>query len=303
MLSSSPTLSRDEGGQKLSVSSGPARGGHGEPDSSFAPRSTKKHHGMCPLEGGPPSTWASSPWGATGESLLALVWPMGLLVTGPQREVYGSAESEGQQENDCSPVPRPSWPHSALAQASVPPVRPAGHDSDSDSELSLDEQSSSYASSHSSDSEDDGVEAEDKWDSARGPVHSTPKGEPVLGCGVSEGLSPGMESGGSMEGPRVGGAAGTRAPGGRCWLGGRPVHSICRAEAGRPWRVSLGTLTSRTPRSWSRLLLGAPVLRLQDVEGERGIVAWAPLSGASASPAGGWHPVRPPALGVWARAR
>uniref|UniRef100_A0A8C0QJE0 Cadherin EGF LAG seven-pass G-type receptor 1 n=1 Tax=Canis lupus familiaris TaxID=9615 RepID=A0A8C0QJE0_CANLF len=85
---------RDEGAQKLSVSSGPARGGHGEPDSSFVPRTTKRHH---------------------------------------------------------------------------------GHDSDSDSELSLDEQSSSYASSHSSDSEDDGVEAEDKWDSARGPVHSTPK--------------------------------------------------------------------------------------------------------------------------------
>uniref|UniRef100_A0A8C0K7R1 Cadherin EGF LAG seven-pass G-type receptor 1 n=1 Tax=Canis lupus dingo TaxID=286419 RepID=A0A8C0K7R1_CANLU len=91
-----PTLCRDEGAQKLSVSSGPARGGHGEPDSSFVPRTTKRHH---------------------------------------------------------------------------------GHDSDSDSELSLDEQSSSYASSHSSDSEDDGVEAEDKWDSARGPVHSTPKGE------------------------------------------------------------------------------------------------------------------------------
>uniref|UniRef100_A0A8C8Y2M8 Cadherin EGF LAG seven-pass G-type receptor 1 n=1 Tax=Panthera leo TaxID=9689 RepID=A0A8C8Y2M8_PANLE len=87
---------RDEGGQKLSVSSGPARGGHGEPDSSFVPRSTKKPH---------------------------------------------------------------------------------GHDSDSDSELSLDEQSSSYASSRSSDSEDDGVEAEDKWDSARGPVHSTPKAD------------------------------------------------------------------------------------------------------------------------------
>ncbi|EPY87027.1 cadherin EGF LAG seven-pass G-type receptor 1-like protein [Camelus ferus] len=85
---------RDEGGQKLSVSSGPARGGHGEPDSAFVPRSSKKPH---------------------------------------------------------------------------------GHDSDSDSELSLDEQSSSYASSHSSDSEDDGVEAEDKWDPARGPVHSTPK--------------------------------------------------------------------------------------------------------------------------------
>ncbi|XP_004775523.2 cadherin EGF LAG seven-pass G-type receptor 1 isoform X1 [Mustela putorius furo] len=89
---------RDEGGQKLSVSSGPARGGHGEPDSSFVPRSTKKHHEQ---------------------------------------------------------------------------------DSDSDSELSLDEQSSSYASSHSSDSEDDGAEAEGKWDSVRGPVHSTPKVDAV----------------------------------------------------------------------------------------------------------------------------
>lgn len=54
---------------------------------------------------------------------------------------------------------------------------PAGSDSDSDSELSLDEHSSSYASSHSSDSEDDGGDAEDKWNPAGGPVHSTPKGE------------------------------------------------------------------------------------------------------------------------------
>ncbi|XP_057596824.1 cadherin EGF LAG seven-pass G-type receptor 1 isoform X3 [Hippopotamus amphibius kiboko] len=85
---------RDEGGQKPSVSSGPAQGAHGEPDSSFVPRSTKKPH---------------------------------------------------------------------------------GHDSDSDSELSLDERSSSYASSRSSDSEDDGVAAEDKWGPAQGPVHSTPR--------------------------------------------------------------------------------------------------------------------------------
>lgn len=54
---------------------------------------------------------------------------------------------------------------------------PAGPDSDSDSELSLDEHSSSYASSHSSDSEDDGGDAEDKWNPAGGPIHSTPKGE------------------------------------------------------------------------------------------------------------------------------
>uniref|UniRef100_A0A2K5EZN3 Cadherin EGF LAG seven-pass G-type receptor 1 n=1 Tax=Aotus nancymaae TaxID=37293 RepID=A0A2K5EZN3_AOTNA len=90
---------RDEGVQKLSMSSGPARGSHGEPDSSFLPRGSKD---------------------------------------------------------------------------------PPGHDSDSDSELSLDEQSSSYASSHSSDSEDDGVGAEEKWDPARGAIHSTPKGDAVV---------------------------------------------------------------------------------------------------------------------------
>uniref|UniRef100_A0A8D0XLD1 Cadherin EGF LAG seven-pass G-type receptor 1 n=1 Tax=Sus scrofa TaxID=9823 RepID=A0A8D0XLD1_PIG len=36
---------RDAGGQKRSVSSGPVRGGHGEPASSFVPRSAKKSHG------------------------------------------------------------------------------------------------------------------------------------------------------------------------------------------------------------------------------------------------------------------
>uniref|UniRef100_A0A8C2YUI9 Cadherin EGF LAG seven-pass G-type receptor 1 n=1 Tax=Chinchilla lanigera TaxID=34839 RepID=A0A8C2YUI9_CHILA len=90
------STTRDEGVQKLSVSSGPARGGHGEPDSSYIPRNSKKPHGP---------------------------------------------------------------------------------DSDSDSEMSLDEHSSSYASSHSSDSEDDGGDAEDKWDPARAPVHSTPKAD------------------------------------------------------------------------------------------------------------------------------
>lgn len=56
-------------------------------------------------------------------------------------------------------------------------------DSDSDSELSLDEHSSSYASSHSSDSEEDVIDVEKKWNTGtlknneRIPVHSTPKGE------------------------------------------------------------------------------------------------------------------------------
>ncbi|XP_075816371.1 cadherin EGF LAG seven-pass G-type receptor 1 isoform X1 [Microtus pennsylvanicus] len=90
------STTRDEGVQKLSVSSGPARGSHGEPDTSFIPRNSKKPHGP---------------------------------------------------------------------------------DSDSDSELSLDEHSSSYASSHSSDSEDDGGDAEEKWNPAGGPIHSTPKAD------------------------------------------------------------------------------------------------------------------------------
>ncbi|KAM6162185.1 cadherin EGF LAG seven-pass G-type receptor 1 [Erethizon dorsatum] len=90
------SATRDEGVQKLSVSSGPARGGHGEPDSSYVPRNCKKPHGP---------------------------------------------------------------------------------ESDSDSEMSLDEHSSSYASSRSSDSEDDGGDAEDKWDPVRAPVHSTPKAD------------------------------------------------------------------------------------------------------------------------------
>ncbi|XP_074128198.1 cadherin EGF LAG seven-pass G-type receptor 1 isoform X2 [Sminthopsis crassicaudata] len=58
---------------------------------------------------------------------------------------------------------------------------PRGNDSDSDSELSLEEHSSSYASS--SDSEEDGVDEENKWTPGscktndRGPIHSTPKAD------------------------------------------------------------------------------------------------------------------------------
>ncbi|XP_076008243.1 cadherin EGF LAG seven-pass G-type receptor 1 isoform X2 [Genypterus blacodes] len=51
-----------------------------------------------------------------------------------------------------------------------------GDDSDSDSELSGDEHSSSYASSHSSDSEDDELHIKPKWNNER-PLHSTPKGD------------------------------------------------------------------------------------------------------------------------------
>uniref|UniRef100_A0A8D0AXG8 Cadherin EGF LAG seven-pass G-type receptor 1 n=1 Tax=Sander lucioperca TaxID=283035 RepID=A0A8D0AXG8_SANLU len=54
-----------------------------------------------------------------------------------------------------------------------------GDDSDSDSELSVDEHSSSYASSHSSDSEDDDIAVKPKWNNERQPVHSTPKVDSV----------------------------------------------------------------------------------------------------------------------------
>ncbi|KAK7796222.1 hypothetical protein U0070_014573 [Myodes glareolus] len=93
-IASLDSTTRDEGVQKLNVSSGPAHGSHGEPDSSFIPKNSKKPHGP---------------------------------------------------------------------------------DSDSDSELSLDEHSSSYASSHPSDSEDDGGDAEYKWNPTESPIHSTPK--------------------------------------------------------------------------------------------------------------------------------
>ena len=178
-------LSRDKGGQKLSASSGPVRGGHGEPDASFVPRSTKKPHGTCPLGRGLPPACTSPPRGAVARAscwLSAAPWPLGHRRTYSLEEV-ATAHWEGQRAP--SALPCPGLGGSALPLAgsprprlsAVPPARPAGHDSDSDSELSLDEQSSSYASSHSSDSEDDGVVAEDRWDPAQGPVHSTPKGE------------------------------------------------------------------------------------------------------------------------------
>ncbi|XP_034297968.1 cadherin EGF LAG seven-pass G-type receptor 1 isoform X2 [Pantherophis guttatus] len=65
------------------------------------------------------------------------------------------------------------------------PSKSNERDSDSDSELSLDEHSSSYASSHSSDSEEDVIDVEKKWNTGtlknneRIPVHSTPKVDTV----------------------------------------------------------------------------------------------------------------------------
>uniref|UniRef100_G3UIY0 Cadherin EGF LAG seven-pass G-type receptor 1 n=1 Tax=Loxodonta africana TaxID=9785 RepID=G3UIY0_LOXAF len=97
--------------------------------------------------------------------------------------------TEGPQGPDYPQSPKPSgflqtWPGPPGPEPSSPRL-PTGRDSDSDSELSLDEQSSSYASSHSSDSEDEGVEAEDQWDPVtpqartHGPAHSTPKVDPA----------------------------------------------------------------------------------------------------------------------------
>ncbi|XP_026094789.1 cadherin EGF LAG seven-pass G-type receptor 1-like [Carassius auratus] len=56
-------------------------------------------------------------------------------------------------------------------------------DSDSDSELSVDEHSSSFASSQSSDSEDEARHSRTKWNNERTPVHSTPKADAISGQG------------------------------------------------------------------------------------------------------------------------
>uniref|UniRef100_A0A8C2IYK6 Cadherin EGF LAG seven-pass G-type receptor 1b n=1 Tax=Cyprinus carpio TaxID=7962 RepID=A0A8C2IYK6_CYPCA len=58
-----------------------------------------------------------------------------------------------------------------------------GSNSDSDSELSVDEHSSSYASSHSSDSEDEARHSRTKWNNERTPIHSTPKADAMSGQG------------------------------------------------------------------------------------------------------------------------
>ncbi|XP_031420890.1 cadherin EGF LAG seven-pass G-type receptor 1 isoform X2 [Clupea harengus] len=57
--------------------------------------------------------------------------------------------------------------------------RKKGDDSDSDSELSVDDRSSSYASSHSSDSEAEETSPKHKWNNERTPLHSTPKVDTV----------------------------------------------------------------------------------------------------------------------------
>uniref|UniRef100_A0A672NJX6 Cadherin EGF LAG seven-pass G-type receptor 1-like n=1 Tax=Sinocyclocheilus grahami TaxID=75366 RepID=A0A672NJX6_SINGR len=61
-------------------------------------------------------------------------------------------------------------------ETSVRSGKSHGSNSDSDSELSVDEHSSSYASSHSSDSEDEARHSRTKWNNERTPIHSTPKG-------------------------------------------------------------------------------------------------------------------------------
>ncbi|GAA6101335.1 cadherin EGF LAG seven-pass G-type receptor 1 [Tachysurus ichikawai] len=53
-------------------------------------------------------------------------------------------------------------------------------DSDSDSEHSVDEHSSLYASSHSSDSGEEKKRSKPKWNNERSPIHSTPKVDAVV---------------------------------------------------------------------------------------------------------------------------
>lgn len=73
------------------------------------------------------------------------------------------------------------------------------------------------------------MEAKDKWDSTRGPVHSTPKGEGAHTAGQDAELSS-IEDGG-------GGSAGR----------GPPPHSTQYRQVSLG--ASLGTLTARTSQS------------------------------------------------------
>lgn len=105
------------------------------------------------------------------------------------------------------------------------------------------------------------MEAEDKWDSARGPVHSTPKGEPA---GLSELGGGASQDAAAWEGSGGGGAG--------CWPGEGPVLNICRAEAGKSeggGRFSLGTPAARTAQAGPYCAAGAGV-RLQSVGVPRG---------------------------------
>lgn len=119
-----PTFSRDEGGQKLSVSSGPARGGHGEPDSSFIPRNAKKPHGTCPPEGGLPSACTSPSQGAVGEISLALVCPTSLSVTGEHTALRRCPQLCHNRRVSWDPTApkclEPRWLCSALGRKPAP---------------------------------------------------------------------------------------------------------------------------------------------------------------------------------------
>lgn len=133
---------------------------------SFIPRNSKKAHGMV-LPAGTRVPCPFSPSSPFVTSFLTLCPLRYWAVYTLEKHWWPHAQSQSQ---DLS---------SRLYAA------PAGRDSDSDSELSLDEHSSSYASSHTSDSEDDGGEAEDKWNPAGGPTHSTPKGKQWRDTGQS----------------------------------------------------------------------------------------------------------------------
>ncbi|KAG9342676.1 hypothetical protein JZ751_016113 [Albula glossodonta] len=85
--------------------------------------------------------------------------------------------------DDSGQKPSGSTSTAKAARADTEPIfhrsRKKRADSDSDSELSVDEHSSSYASSRSSDSEGDEVDVKPKWNNERQPLHSTPKVDTV----------------------------------------------------------------------------------------------------------------------------
>ncbi|KAL8221039.1 UNVERIFIED_CONTAM: hypothetical protein K2H54_057720 [Gekko kuhli] len=189
---------RDEAAQKLSVSSSQARAGHADGDSSIFHRKPSKSNGTSSSSHSLSQEQSGGSPGGQESSLLACHPNMEPAVAGKPDPLV--------LQGGGTPAPiTPRLPSRApIVKALFSSIE---HDSDSDSELSLDEHSSSYASSHSSDSEDDVIETEKKWNSGknndRGPLHSTPKVDsvpnhvkpywPSEGITASDGEEPGTK--------------------------------------------------------------------------------------------------------------
>lgn len=232
------------------MSSGPARGGHGEPDSSFVPRSTKKHRGMCPLEGGP---WASPSWGAGGG---AASW----LLSGPWAS--RSLDIQAQRTSVAHPiqkVPRGTIaPRAQLAPLSPwpePPALPPSPQSRTRTRTASCPWMSKAAPTPPRTRQTARTMG---WrPRASGTRLGAPSTAPlkVRPCWVAC-LRPASCDGEQQPGGGTAGGVDSRV---EVLAGEGPVHSICRAEAGRSLRVSSGPPTSRTPLAGPECCWGAGV--------------------------------------------